>query len=80
VQIYEGRGLKPELAREVAVALTDHDVIRTHARDELGIDIDDYTNPWSAAIASSVRMLAFGGLGACSPGGEGDPPSAHRPR
>jgi VIT1/CCC1 family predicted Fe2+/Mn2+ transporter len=30
--------------------------IRAHARDELGIDLDNLTNPWLAGIAS---MLAF---------------------
>jgi hypothetical protein len=29
----------------VAQELTDGDVIRAHARDELGIDIDDLANP-----------------------------------
>ena len=36
-QIYEQRGLPYELARQVAVVLTEKDVIRAHARDELGI-------------------------------------------
>lgn len=31
------RGLPYELARQVAVVLTEKDVIRAHARDELGI-------------------------------------------
>ncbi len=30
---------------KVAVVLTEKDVIRAHARDELGIDIDDLSNP-----------------------------------
>ena len=36
-QIYVARGLPYELARQVAVVLTEKDVIRAHARDELGI-------------------------------------------
>ena len=36
-QIYVQRGLPYELARQVAVVLTEKDVIRAHARDELGI-------------------------------------------
>ena len=55
VQIYVERGLTHELARQVAVQMYKHDVIRAHARDELGIDVDDYVNPWSAACASAVR-------------------------
>lgn len=52
--IYVGRGLSPALAREVAEALTEEDAVRAHARDELGIDIDDHPDPWLAAIASMV--------------------------
>lgn len=55
VDIYIGRGLSPALAREVAEALTEEDAVRAHARDELGIDIDDHPDPWLAAIASMVR-------------------------
>lgn len=32
--IYKGRGLQPSLAMEVARQLSDHDVVRAHARDE----------------------------------------------
>ena len=38
-------------AMQVAVELTNKDVIRAHARDELGIDIDELANPLQ------VRML-----------------------
>jgi VIT1/CCC1 family predicted Fe2+/Mn2+ transporter len=54
--IYAGKGLNPELAREVALALTDHDALTAHAEAELGIDTVDLANPWRAAWAS---MLAF---------------------
>lgn len=30
---------------QVAVAFTKRDPIRTHARDELGIDVDELANP-----------------------------------
>jgi VIT1/CCC1 family predicted Fe2+/Mn2+ transporter len=46
VQIYMERGLSEHLAREVARELTDKDVVRAHARDELGIDIDALANPF----------------------------------
>jgi VIT1/CCC1 family predicted Fe2+/Mn2+ transporter len=55
-EIYRAKGLSPELAREVAVQLTEHDALGAHAEAELGIDPDDLTNPWHAAWAS---MLAF---------------------
>ena len=34
------------MCEQVAIALTKDDVVRAHARDELGIDIDDLANPW----------------------------------
>ncbi|WP_460938135.1 VIT1/CCC1 transporter family protein [Phycicoccus ginsengisoli] len=55
-EIYRAKGLTPELAREVAVQLTEHDALGAHAEAELGIDPNDLTNPWHAAWAS---MLAF---------------------
>lgn len=54
--IYEAKGLSPELAREVAEQLTEHDALAAHADVELGIDPDALTNPWHAAWAS---MVAF---------------------
>uniref|UniRef100_A0A7R9YTY6 Uncharacterized protein n=1 Tax=Chlamydomonas euryale TaxID=1486919 RepID=A0A7R9YTY6_9CHLO len=61
--IYENRGLTPELAKKVAEELTAHDVIRAHARDELGIDVDELADPLQAAL---VSMLACT-LGAAIP-------------
>ena len=40
----------------VAKQLTERDVIRAHARDELGIDLDDMSNPLQAAFASSASF------------------------
>ena len=58
-QIYVDRGVPEELARQVAVALTEKDVIRAHARDELGIDIDELANPIQAAVVSAL-CFSFG--------------------
>lgn len=55
-QMLEERGLTPDIAREAAVQMTAKDALRTHADLEFGIDIDDVTNPWGAALAS---MVAF---------------------
>jgi vacuolar iron transporter family protein len=55
-EIYVNRGLKPELAAEVARQLHDHDAVRAHARDELGIDHDALANPIQAALASAVTF------------------------
>jgi VIT1/CCC1 family predicted Fe2+/Mn2+ transporter len=54
--IYVGKGLTEELALEVAMQLTEHDALGAHAEAELGIDPNDITSPWNAAIAS---MVAF---------------------
>ncbi|MFC6285514.1 VIT family protein [Nocardioides sp. GCM10027113] len=54
--MYMQKGLSEELAREVAVELTEHDALAAHADIELGIDPGDLTNPWAAAWAS---FLAF---------------------
>eukprot|EP00892_Ulva_mutabilis_P012684 jgi/Ulvmu1/9789/UM056_0029.1 len=62
VEIYIGRGLPEELAREVAEKLTEKDAIRAHARDELGIDIDDHPDPWQAAGASMASFVAGSGI------------------
>ena len=53
-QIYVERGVPQDLAKQVAVALTEHDVIRAHARDELGIDMDALANPLQAAVVSAL--------------------------
>ncbi|EIE20116.1 DUF125-domain-containing protein, partial [Coccomyxa subellipsoidea C-169] len=60
--IYEDRGLSQGLARQVAEELTAKDVIRAHARDELGIDIDDMTNPYQAAASSALAFCIGAGL------------------
>ncbi|GAX80475.1 hypothetical protein CEUSTIGMA_g7914.t1 [Chlamydomonas eustigma] len=61
--IYENRGLDPILARKVAEELTAHDVILAHARDELGIDMDDMSDPYQAALVSAIACT----LGAAIP-------------
>ncbi|WP_235504580.1 VIT family protein [Nostocoides sp. Soil756] len=55
-EIYVGKGLSPDLAARVAEQLTAHDALGAHAEAELGIDPENYTNPWHAAWAS---MIAF---------------------
>ncbi len=51
--IYVRRGLKPELAREVAEQLMEKDALGAHARDELGISEIFTANPIQAAFASA---------------------------
>lgn len=51
--IYVGRGLTPALAHQVALALTAHDALGAHARDELGIIETMNARPVQAAFASA---------------------------
>jgi vacuolar iron transporter family protein len=54
--LYVDKGLSRELALQVAEQLTAKDALAAHAETELGIDPDDISNPWNAALAS---MLSF---------------------
>jgi VIT1/CCC1 family predicted Fe2+/Mn2+ transporter len=64
-QLYEARGLEPELAREVARQLSrdPEEALGVHTREELGIDPEDLPSPLLAAGSS---FLSFG-VGACLP-------------
>jgi VIT1/CCC1 family predicted Fe2+/Mn2+ transporter len=55
-EIYVQRGLQPELAKEVAKQLMEHDALAAHARDELGITETSTANPIQAAIFSAVSF------------------------
>lgn len=52
-KIYVGRGLDPDLARQVAVQLMAHDALGAHMRDELGISEMQRARPVLAAFASA---------------------------
>lgn len=54
--IYVARGLTPELAQQVAVQLTAHDALGSHARDELGITESLRARPAQAALASAAAF------------------------
>jgi vacuolar iron transporter family protein len=54
--IYRHKGLSPQLARAVAVELTEHDAFAAHVDAELGIDPDDLASPWHAAVASAIAF------------------------
>lgn len=60
-QIYVHRGLKPPLAKEVALELTAHDALKAHARDELGLSELHRAQPVQAAAASAFTF-ALGAL------------------
>ncbi|WP_028803134.1 VIT1/CCC1 transporter family protein [Streptomyces sp. 142MFCol3.1] len=61
--LYEARGVEPELAREVARQLSrdPEQALEIHAREELGIDPGDLPSP-SVAAVSSFGSFALGAL------------------
>jgi len=61
-QIYEKRGLKKETAMQVAIELTEKDALKTHIRDELGINEISQANPIQAALASGAAFTIGGVL------------------
>lgn len=54
--LYRQRGLSAELAKQVAQELTAHDALAAHAEVELGIDPDELTSPWYAALSSFIAF------------------------
>lgn len=54
--IYISRGVRPELAAQVAQQLMDHDALSAHARDELGIHEISIARPIEAAITSAITF------------------------
>jgi VIT1/CCC1 family predicted Fe2+/Mn2+ transporter len=56
--IYERRGLPPDLALQVATALSSGGALAAHARDELGLDEDRRARPLQAAWASALSFSA----------------------
>ena len=62
IEIYEAKGLAPELAEQVADALVlGEDPLRVHAREELRLDPDDLARPLQAAVVSALSF-AIGAL------------------
>ena len=61
VALLRGRGLSEDTAVVVADELTEHDVLRAHLSEELGIDQEELTNPWAAA-GSSALAFAVGAV------------------
>jgi len=59
-KIYEKRGLKSELAVEVAKQLTAKNALEAHARDELGINEISRAKPFQAAFASAASFIVGG--------------------
>jgi len=56
--IYIQRGLTPALANQVAQALSQHDSLAAHARDELGLHDINQAQPLQAALASALAFAS----------------------
>lgn len=61
--IYEGKGLTPHTARQVADELTAHDALSAHLEAKLRLDENDLVSPGHAAISSAISFV----LGAALP-------------
>ncbi|MBO0713813.1 MAG: VIT1/CCC1 transporter family protein [Acidimicrobiales bacterium] len=61
--LYEGRGLEPNLAEDLAEAMMrdPERALDAHAREELGIDPTELGSPWQAA-SSSFLSFALGAV------------------
>jgi len=60
VEIYKERGLDHDLARQVAVQLTEKDALGTHLRDELGHHPHSKARPVQASVASALSFTVGG--------------------
>jgi VIT1/CCC1 family predicted Fe2+/Mn2+ transporter len=54
--IYEGRGLSPDLAHQVAVELMEEDALGAHLRDELGLSPTMRARPLQAGVSSFLSF------------------------
>jgi len=55
-EIYEERGVRPDLARQVAEQLMAEDALGAHARDEIGISTVVKARPVQAALSSALTF------------------------
>jgi VIT1/CCC1 family predicted Fe2+/Mn2+ transporter len=60
-QILERKGMSAQTALQAAEQIHQQDPFRVHAELEFGIDIDDVTNPWGAAL-TSMGAFTIGGI------------------
>lgn len=55
--MWEKEGLSPATARAVAAELSAKDAVSAHLTIEHGIDPEDLTSPWAAAISSFIAFV-----------------------
>ena len=61
-KIYQARGVKPELAEQVAEQMMAHDALGAHARDDIGISDSQRARPTLAAISSMITFTVGAAL------------------
>lgn len=61
-EIYERRGIEPDLAHQVAEQLMAHDALGAHARDDIGISATVSAQPAQAAISSAFAFTVGAAL------------------
>lgn len=59
-EIYKKRGLKKETSLRVTKELTNHDVLATHVKDELGINEVSQAKPIQAALTLGASFTVSG--------------------
>lgn len=53
---YIEQGISEKTAKQAAIEVTEKNALKAHVKMEMGMDLDDYVNPWSAAISSLVSF------------------------
>jgi len=53
---YAATGIKPELAEQATKEMMADDPVKTTVRERFGFNVGEYTNPFSAAIASMISF------------------------
>lgn len=59
---YQKRGISAPVALQVATELSTHDALHAHAEIRLGIDSEEITSPWHAAISSFIAFSLGGAI------------------
>lgn len=65
-QKYLKKGIKPELVEKAVHEMMERDALRTMVRERYGFDVDEFTSPYVAAIASMISFPLGSILPLCS--------------
>lgn len=57
VGILEGKGMTPKTAELAATEMEAHNALKAHLDMELGMDDEEFTNPWVAAFSSAASFV-----------------------